>query len=503
MEQSNLNNQELWGGGVWKLYISRALTAWGDRLWSFGLGLLLFKIFPENLTIVAAFGLIDSLASITLGAVIGSWIDASNRLKAAKTFLVVQNLFVAIDCCIFAVYFHWSSEIVEQFGEWIKVVIAIVTIILALLSHLASAGSKIVVEKDWIVVISGGNDDKLAKLNSIFRTIDLLCHTVAPSLTGVLFSTATYAVTAVAIAGWNIVSVVAEYALLVSIYQQFSDLAKKEIKEDEEKEQKNSKKLSNLTGSYRSWSYFFNHSVRNAGLGLAFLYMTVLGFDSTTWAYSLQQCVPEYVLGVLVAASALVGIVGSLAFPLLRHCLGNSERTGVMGMMCLVASLSLCVVSVWLPGSPFDPTNANANIENALLNNSTSNATTVTTVERCSEELRPDVTSVSVLLSGIIAARFGLWLADLSITQIVQENVIESQRGAIGGVQTSLNSSFNLMKFCLVLIMPQENMFGILIILSFIFICFGAISLTSYACKEGKLASCSQYRATRTDEDSL
>lgn len=172
-------------------------------------------------------------------------------------------------------------------------------------------------------------------------------------------------------------------------------------------------------------------------------------------------------------------------------------------MMCLVASLSLCVVSVWLPGSPFDPTNANANIENALSNNSTSNATIVTTVERCSEELRPDVTSVSVLLSGIIAARFGLWLADLSITQIVQENVIESQRGAIGGVQTSLNSSFNLMKFCLVLIMPQENMFGILIILSFIFICFGAISLTSYACKEGKLASCSQYRATRTDEDSL
>ena len=124
MEQSNLNNQELWGGGVWKLYISRALTAWGDRLWSFGLGLLLFKIFPENLTIVAAFGLIDSLASITLGAVIGSWIDASNRLKAAKTFLVVQNLFVAIDCCIFAVYFHWSSEIVEQFGEWIKVYVA-------------------------------------------------------------------------------------------------------------------------------------------------------------------------------------------------------------------------------------------------------------------------------------------------------------------------------------------------------------------------------------------
>ena len=32
--------------------------------------------------------------------------------------------------------------------------------------------SKIVVEKDWIVVIAGGSNNKLAKLNSIFRTID-------------------------------------------------------------------------------------------------------------------------------------------------------------------------------------------------------------------------------------------------------------------------------------------------------------------------------------------
>ena len=30
--------------GLWKLYISRALTAWGDRLWSFGLGLFLLRV---------------------------------------------------------------------------------------------------------------------------------------------------------------------------------------------------------------------------------------------------------------------------------------------------------------------------------------------------------------------------------------------------------------------------------------------------------------------------
>ena len=30
--------------GLWKLYISRALTAWGDRLWSFGLDLFLLHV---------------------------------------------------------------------------------------------------------------------------------------------------------------------------------------------------------------------------------------------------------------------------------------------------------------------------------------------------------------------------------------------------------------------------------------------------------------------------
>merc|ERR1712110_1393750 len=93
--------------------------------------------------------------------------------------------------------------------------------------------------------------------------------------------------------------------------------------------------MGSVTGSIRGWSYYFRHKVRNAGLG----------FDNITWAYSLLQCVPEYILGLLVAVSSVFGIAGSLAFPVLRKCLGNTERAGVLGMFCLVASLSLCVVS--------------------------------------------------------------------------------------------------------------------------------------------------------------
>ena len=98
------------------------------------------------------------------------------------------------------------------------------------------------------------------------------------------------------------------------------------------------------------------HDVRNAGLALAFLYMTVLGFDNITWGYSLMQCVTESVLGLLVAVSAGLGILGSLSFPHLRRWLG-SARAGLVGVVLLISALSLCVVSIWLPGSPFDPFN--------------------------------------------------------------------------------------------------------------------------------------------------
>ena len=426
MTESSEAAYSWWGGGVWKLYISRALTAWGDRLWSFGLSLLLFKIFPENLTLVAAFGLANCVVSITLGAAVGNWIDSSTRLTAAKFFLIIQNSFVALDCSLFAAFFHWEEEIVAHCGDWIKVVVAIIASFLALVTNLASTGSKIMIERDWIVVIAGGDDDRLAKLNTIFRTIDLVCLNLSPVLSGFLFTYTNYAITALVILSWNIFSVVCEYSLLISIYNQFGDLANKSVTDTK------SSLVSKVVGSLEGWKFYFHHSVRNAGLGLAFLFMTVLGFDATTWAFALMQCVKEYILSILLAVSALVGILGTLVFPFLRRTF-STETAGLTGMTCLVSALSLCVVSVWLPGSPFILyPDRSISLSNSSLSDNTESYS-------C-HKVHPNMTSVSVLLTGIILARFGLWISDLSITQIVQENVQENKRGIIGGVQNSLNS---------------------------------------------------------------
>ena len=185
------------------------------------------------------------------------------------------------------------------------------------------------------------------------------------------------------------------------------------------------------------------HSIRNAGLGLAFLYMTVLGFDNITYGYCLAQCVTEWLLGVLVGVSAIVGVIGSLSFPWLRKRIGL-PKTGIFGMVSLLATLSLCVVSIWLDGSPFDP---HYNPFNSPNKNETQDYPEFTTIfennysdiaeigirnkngtlmlldnDDLQECHNSSLLSVSVFLAGLILARFGLWVSDLTITQIIQES---------------------------------------------------------------------------------
>ena len=136
----------------WKFYISRALSAWGDRMWFFGGGIFMVELAPENLRLVSIYGFVLSISVIFLGAPIGNWIDRSKRLTAAKLFLAIQNLVTAFNCALLGLYFaeygkvHWPS--------WIPEAVPILTIFLATIAQLASVGSEIVVEKDWIVVIS-------------------------------------------------------------------------------------------------------------------------------------------------------------------------------------------------------------------------------------------------------------------------------------------------------------------------------------------------------------
>ena len=54
----------------------------------------------------------------------------------------------------------------------------------------------------------------------------------------------------------------------------------------------------------------------------------------------------------MTAIGALIGVLASLVFPLLRTKLGL-KFSGQIGFMSQAAALSLCVASIWMPGAPY------------------------------------------------------------------------------------------------------------------------------------------------------
>ncbi|KAJ8314091.1 hypothetical protein KUTeg_008652 [Tegillarca granosa] len=237
------------------------------------------------------------------------------------------------------------------------------------------------------------------------------------------------------------------------------------------------------------WRIYIRYDVAFAGLGLACLYMTVLGFDNITVGYAYSQGLNESLLGGLMAAGAISGILGTVVYPFIRRHIGI-ERTGLFGLGAEILVLCACVAGIWAPGSPFDPfyfsrekapdlsvTQVNTSDAGPLYNISSNNQNS-TSVQKTGPD---SYLSVGLILGGIIAARFGLWLSDLTISQLFLENVVETERGIVNGVQSSLNKLMDMLKFLLVILVPQPELFGFLILISFMFICLGWVFYARYS----------------------
>ncbi|RXM27625.1 Solute carrier family 40 member 1, partial [Acipenser ruthenus] len=248
------------------------------------------------------------------------------------------------------------------------------------------------------------------------------------------------------------------------------------------------------------WKAYYRQSVFLAGMGLAFLYTTVLGFDCITTGYAYTQGISGSLLSLLMGVSAVTGLMGTIMFTKLRRVYGLMT-TGIISSCLHLACLMLCVSSVFAPGSPlhlnmlspFPDSNSSANEGNSgqkelhafslrgsvnqpLLPDRSSIHWTNNTVlfEHVPSGNAPDsYISIILLFLGVITARIGLWSFDLTVTQLLQETIPESERGVVNGVQSSMNYLMDLMHFIMVISAPQPQHFGILVIISVLFVTAG------------------------------
>ena len=66
-------------------------------------------------------------------------------------------------------------------------------------------------------------------------------------------------------------------------------------------------------------------------------------------------------------------------------------------------------------------------------------------------------------------------MADLTVTQLLLEKPPATQRGLVNGVQSSINKLTDIMKFVLVIVLPWPEIFGYLIIVSYLAIVVAAV----------------------------
>lgn len=542
------------------MYLGHALSTWGDRMWHFAVSLFLVELYGNSLLLTAVYGLVVAGSVLLLGAVIGDWVDKNPRLKVAQTSLIVQNASVIVCGIILMVVFLYKMQLMSMYHGWILTVCYILVITIANIANLASTATGITIQRDWIVVVAGDDRSRLADMNATVRRIDQLTNILAPLAVGQIMTFGSPVIGCGFIAGWNMLSMCVEYFLLWKVYQKTPALAIKSGKKDEDQELKqlniqvidtntnnnekptedvllmgekvvavvdNQKEPScteRMTEPFRTfrdgWVAYYNQSVFWAGMGLAFLYMTVLGFDCITTGYAYTQGLSGSVLSILMGASAVSGIIGTVAFTWLRKKCGLI-RTGFISGVAQLSSLILCAISVFMPGSALDlsvspfadistrflegePLPTVSPVPEMYLTTDIQNLINNATSQFSDSEASVPLISVSLLFAGVIAARVGLWSFDLTVTQLIQENVIESERGIINGVQNSMNYLLDLLHFIMVILGPNPEAFGLLVLISVSFVAMGHIMYFRYAYQNlGRRVfdCCSPEPKTVTDEN--
>ncbi|CAF2056921.1 unnamed protein product [Rotaria magnacalcarata] len=460
------------------LYIAMGLSAWGDRMWNFAVGIYFISLNRDNLQSVALNGVAINLAVILFGGAIGDWIDRNQRLPALRKALYFQNLSVSVMAVLVVIALYNQSWLPSY---WMLIIQGIL-IGIGMIAQLSSVACKVSISKDWVIALYGSDRQNLANTNATLRRIDLISGVLAPILTGAVMAFTSRWLSAVLIAGWNVVSLCFELLLYTRVYRYAHDVLSNKIsaaKSNEKLTEKREGSIKKFFSSLHGLGTYASLSVFLPGLSLALLYLTVLSFDSVTRAYVIEQGLSEVFLGLLNGLGSIIGIIGTLVYPIFVKRLGL-VRTGVIGFWSEFSMLILCLLSLFVHGTsfiPFEKFTAVSCHSYDTYSNST-NAISISMHIPCSNSKL----SVLLLVIGITLNRFGLWIADLTVSQLQQERVPEKIRGRIGGTQHSLNQLFDLIRYTLIICLPHMPQFGYHICLSVLSVFTASLIYTIWSC---------------------
>ncbi|KAK9928502.1 hypothetical protein M0R45_025635 [Rubus argutus] len=441
-------------------------------MWEFSVGLYMISIWPNSILFAAIYGAVESASTALFGPLVGQWVDRFSYVKVLRLWLVTQNLSFVIAGGTVMVLLVYSDLKLTNFNAFVLLVI--LTNISGAVGVLSTLAGTILVERDWVVVISEGKSTEvLTNMNSVIRRIDLFSKLCAPVLTGFIISFVSLKASALTLALWNVITVWLEYWLFISVYNGIPALGESSHRKISRPSQSDLEATSTSTSEERSsflsqdendsesaketwimevnklvsripcvsaWRVYLRQDCVLPGVSLALLYFTVLRFGTLMTATLEWEGIPAYAIGIARGIGAAIGISATIVYPFLQsHIL--TLRTGLWSIWSQWTFLLLCVASIW--------------ISNSLL-------------------------SASMLMAGVATSRLGLWMFDLAVIQQMQEHVLESDRCVVGGVQNSLQSSMDLMGYAMGIIISNPQEFWKLILVSFAVVTLASLLYTMH-----------------------
>jgi iron-regulated transporter 1 len=460
----------------WLLYISHMFNQFSEQAWQFCVALFL-AAFTNNqsLILVTSYGLVTYSTVCFFGSSIGRYIDKSNRLAVARLFIGLENLAVltaTVMCYILLSRDKDTTMISGPLYDTKSVLLLVSIHLLGAVAMILDSGFLVAVERDWIVVMSvvasnihkskdsstkeeeEDNTQKewLSDTNVKMRQIDLSCKILAPAISGILLASLDDGTSenhgynlrgaTLMIGGVNATALIVEYICTAKIYHEIPELAMKSFGEIAEDKKKSEIKLDNngrehKNGHTESTSkpkilvdleVYFSQSICWAGFSLSLLYLNVaLSFGNIMTVYLVWRGIGLEAIGLWRGVSSAMGLAGTFVYHILAQKLGLVD-VGMISVTFEFLCLAICFGSLFVNDN--------------------------------------DVFFI-MLIAGVCFSRIGLWVFDISVTQLMQLHIPPPVRGLVGGVQSSMNAFFTVMIYVAGLFLSDPENFKIFASISF------------------------------------
>lgn len=316
-----------------------------------------------------------------------------------------------------------------MYPEWTQSVLG-KTLALSLLSLLAcmeklsAVLNTISVERDWVVVVAGADEIRLATINAQMRRIDLFCKLVAPLAISLVDSYSTQ-VAALVTATLSIASVSIEYFAIARVYQAVPALRASKYSNEHAPSCQPVTAQDRLLGAAAVVSTYFCHPAFLPSFALALLYLTVLSFSGQLITYLLAQGLGSTAVALLRGVAALFELSATWLGPWLHKRIG-AVRSGIWFLNAELLFIVIACGILWLP-----------------------------------DEHKSEIIVTLTLVAMVILSRTGLWGFDLSAQLIIQDEVESDVRGTFSSLEASCQNIFEMLAFMSTIVFPRPEQFKI------------------------------------------